>query len=375
MGSDRFKYHAFVSHAVEDKLPVANELCRRLEQAGLKIWYSGKELKIGDSLEEAILDGLNQSQYGIVILSPTYIEKNWTRKEYYLLMAREIKNRKVILPVLFNITTAQLAQYDISIADKWAINYEKGIDHVVHKLLEAIKQPEPVTNHSGILHFRKAAFGIGLTSLMVIFYFVTQGYFTRNKPDEQFIESAIATRIHDFDADLIKEKEQALAMTNAAPVTLTEIKKVFNDYQGIKKNYRNIYEFRNGFKTIQSKKNVVAALGIDVDSLAAHFSYGLTGAEVYLASRYDAGRLASAQFILVNSQSLKYAVVESHSIGNDEVAVTVSYRNNLRYVMVDLVVPAEGPLKKHAVSLKGFLPVEMYVFEKRSDTWVLKAVE
>lgn len=375
MGSDRFKYDAFVSHAVEDKLPVANELCRRLEQAGLKIWYSGKELKIGDSLEEAILDGLNQSQYGIVILSPTYIEKNWTRKEYYLLMAREIKNRKVILPVLFNITTAQLAQYDISIADKWAINYEKGIDHVVQKLLEAIKQPAPVTNNSGIRPFRKAIFGTGLASLMFILYFVTQGYFTLNKPDEQFIESTIATRIRDFDADLIKEKDQVLAMTNAAPVTLTEIKKVFNDYQEIKKNYRNIYEFRNGFKTIRSKKNVVEALGIDVDSLAAHFSYGLTGAEVYLASRYDAGKLSSAQFILVNSQSLKYAVTESHNLGNDEVAVTVSYKNNLRYVMVDLVVPAEGPLKKHAVSLKGFLPIEMYVFERRSDTWVLKAVE
>ena len=69
MTAGRFKYDAFVSHAVEDKFAVANELCVRLERAGLKIWYSGKELKIGDSLEKTIETGLEQSRYGIVVLS------------------------------------------------------------------------------------------------------------------------------------------------------------------------------------------------------------------------------------------------------------------------------------------------------------------
>src|SRR5690349_17178055 len=121
MKSRRYKFDAFVSHAAEDKLAIANDLCRKLEEAKLTVWYSGKELKAGDSLEKVIFDALNRSEFGIVILSPTYFEKNWPRKEYYLLMAKEIEERKVILPVLYNITPEQLAKYDMSIADKWAI--------------------------------------------------------------------------------------------------------------------------------------------------------------------------------------------------------------------------------------------------------------
>src|SRR5688500_13103958 len=100
MRSNRFKYDAFVSHAVEDKIAVANDLCNRLEKAGLKLWYSGKELKIGDSLEKTIETGLAQSRYGIVILSQMYLQKDWPRKEYYMLKSKEAELGKVILPVL-----------------------------------------------------------------------------------------------------------------------------------------------------------------------------------------------------------------------------------------------------------------------------------
>ncbi|NBW34663.1 MAG: TIR domain-containing protein [Cytophagia bacterium] len=61
-----YEYDAFISHAVEDKIPIANELCDRLEKAGLKIWYSGRELNAGDSISTTIGDGLNQSRFGIV---------------------------------------------------------------------------------------------------------------------------------------------------------------------------------------------------------------------------------------------------------------------------------------------------------------------
>ena len=76
MRQNKYEYDAFISHAVEDKIPIANELCAKLEQAGLKIWYSGKELGVGDSIEKTIEKGLNRSRYGIVIFSPTYLAKN-----------------------------------------------------------------------------------------------------------------------------------------------------------------------------------------------------------------------------------------------------------------------------------------------------------
>jgi hypothetical protein len=140
MRQNKYEYDAFISHAVEDKIPIANELCAKLEMAGLKIWYSGKELGIGDSIEKTIEKGLNRSRYGIVILSPTYLAKNWTIREFYTLLAKEIEEQKVILPVLYNITLDELKNKDLLMADRFAVNAERGIDFVVERLVKEIRK-------------------------------------------------------------------------------------------------------------------------------------------------------------------------------------------------------------------------------------------
>ena len=138
----KYEYDAFISHAVEDKIPIANELCAKLERAGLRVWYSGKELGIGDSIEKTIEKGLHRSRYGIVIFSPTYLAKNWTIREFYTLLAKEIKEHKVILPVLYNVTLDELKNKDLLMADRFAVNADRGIDFVVDKLVQEIKKPK-----------------------------------------------------------------------------------------------------------------------------------------------------------------------------------------------------------------------------------------
>lgn len=140
MRPNKYEYDAFISHAVEDKMPIANELCAKLERAGLKIWYSGKELGVGDSIEKTIQNGLNRSRYGIVIFSPTYLAKNWTIREFYTLLAKEIEEHKVILPVLYNVTMDDLKNKDLVMADRFAVNADRGIDFVVERLVQEIKK-------------------------------------------------------------------------------------------------------------------------------------------------------------------------------------------------------------------------------------------
>ncbi len=167
MWPSNYKYDAFISHAVEDKLPIANELCQRLEKENLKIWYSGKELTVGDSLEKTIHKGLDQSRFGVVILSPTYLDKNWTRREFYTLLGKELKEKKVILPVLYNITPVELSGHDITMADRYAVSFDKGMDHVIEKLVKAIRAPQPVNRTKQIL-FMTLAFGV----LFFLFYYL-----------------------------------------------------------------------------------------------------------------------------------------------------------------------------------------------------------
>lgn len=138
----KYEYDAFISHAVEDKIPIANELCAKLEKAGLRIWYSGKELGVGDSIEKTIEKGLHRSRYGIVILSPTYLAKNWTIREFYTLLAKEIEEHKVILPVLYNVTVDDLKDKDLLMADRFAVSADRGLDFVVGKLVAEINKPK-----------------------------------------------------------------------------------------------------------------------------------------------------------------------------------------------------------------------------------------
>ncbi len=95
----------FLCHATEDKKVLVEPLALELESYGLKVWYDKFEVKLGDSLREKVDEGLAQSSYGVVVLSPAFFEKNWPRKELNGLFAREVEGKKVILPVWHNVST------------------------------------------------------------------------------------------------------------------------------------------------------------------------------------------------------------------------------------------------------------------------------
>ncbi|BAZ65486.1 MAG: toll/interleukin-1 receptor domain-containing protein [Pelatocladus maniniholoensis HA4357-MV3] len=82
-------YDVFVSHASEDKDIFVRELASRLRQKDYRVWYDELTLKLGDSLRRSIDQGLSQSKYGIVVLSPNFFRKKWTQRELDGLAARE----------------------------------------------------------------------------------------------------------------------------------------------------------------------------------------------------------------------------------------------------------------------------------------------
>jgi hypothetical protein len=78
--SEEIGYDAFISHATEDKEDIVRPLAQLLKDYGFRIWFDEFELEIGDSLRESIDKGLVNSRYGIVILSPKFLNKNWTKE-------------------------------------------------------------------------------------------------------------------------------------------------------------------------------------------------------------------------------------------------------------------------------------------------------
>jgi hypothetical protein len=163
-----YTYDLFISHAVEDKIPLVNELAARLEAQGIKVWYTGRELSIGDGVCDTLVEGMRQSRYGIIIFSPSYISKMKPSDEFTTLINYKRQGRKVIIPVLFGITPGELVVNQLLPLENNAIYSDNGLDAVVHCLLQDMDlSPRP--RPESISAFQKFLSGKGKLYAAIIF--------------------------------------------------------------------------------------------------------------------------------------------------------------------------------------------------------------
>ncbi len=139
---EQMQWDVFISHAWEDKESFARPLAMALRRESLAVWFDEFALRVGDSLRRSIDRGLADSRFGVVILSPHFFAKEWTKKELDGLIAREITGEKVILPIWHNITADEIRKYSPLLTDRVAVSSSRGIEYVVTELLRAIRPAE-----------------------------------------------------------------------------------------------------------------------------------------------------------------------------------------------------------------------------------------
>lgn len=88
----------FISHATEDRAFVENELVPELQQLGIEIWYSRTDIRAGTLYERSIREGLNSSEWFLVVVSPSSARSEWVQDELAWAMDHRPHNR--IVPVL-----------------------------------------------------------------------------------------------------------------------------------------------------------------------------------------------------------------------------------------------------------------------------------
>ncbi len=134
-------YDLFLSHAFEDKEAIARPLYTALVAEGLSVWFDEAVLKLGDSLRRKIDEGLAKSQYGVVILSPRFLNKQWPQRELDGLVARETASgEKAILPIWHGLDRDTLVRHSPPLADRLAGRSEEGIPALVRKILEVVRK-------------------------------------------------------------------------------------------------------------------------------------------------------------------------------------------------------------------------------------------
>jgi TIR domain len=125
----------FICHATEDKDAIARPVAESLLKAGFKVWFDEFEVGVGDSLSEAIDEGLATSRFGVVVLSPQFFEKKWTKRELAGLTAKEVVgDHRVILPVWHGVDEKFLLDVSPPLADRVAVKSSAGLDAVVARM-------------------------------------------------------------------------------------------------------------------------------------------------------------------------------------------------------------------------------------------------
>ncbi len=128
-------YDVFISHASEDKEAIARPLYDALKARGVSVWFDEAELTLGDSLRRKIDEGLARCRYGIVILSPRFLEKEWPQRELDGLVARETATgQKALLPIWHDLDAKTLLRYSPALVDRLAANTLKGLGPVVAQI-------------------------------------------------------------------------------------------------------------------------------------------------------------------------------------------------------------------------------------------------
>lgn len=91
-------------------------------------------LTIGDSLLRKISEGLNQSDFGIVVLSNHFFSKKWPQAELDGLFSLETVERKVVLALWKDVNEGDVKAFSPILAGKLAAMAAHGVAAVVEEI-------------------------------------------------------------------------------------------------------------------------------------------------------------------------------------------------------------------------------------------------
>jgi hypothetical protein len=130
----------FLSHASQDKQNFVIPFARRLDKAGISYWLDEAEIRWGDKISSRINEGLTNSRFVIVFLTPAFLGRNWTETELSATLTRENDEGKtVVLPIVTDNPHILLTRYPL-LRDKKYLEWIDNPDAIVTELKNLILQ-------------------------------------------------------------------------------------------------------------------------------------------------------------------------------------------------------------------------------------------
>jgi hypothetical protein len=135
----------FLCHAWDDRKESAKQLHDLLENSGVSVWFSEKDVLLGSSLLREIDKGLANSKVGIVLVTPSFIERikneGIAEKELSALLARDL-----LVPIVHNTTFDKLRDVSPLLGSRSGLSTnEESMLNIALKLAELVEiEKEPV---------------------------------------------------------------------------------------------------------------------------------------------------------------------------------------------------------------------------------------
>lgn len=128
----------FLCHAWDDRKDSAKELHDLLESKGVSVWFSEKDVLLGSSLLREIDKGLVKSRVGIVLVTPSFLERvkgeGIADKELSALLARDL-----LVPIVHNATFEDLREVSPLLGSRSGLStLEESMADVAAKLAELV---------------------------------------------------------------------------------------------------------------------------------------------------------------------------------------------------------------------------------------------
>ena len=117
------EYDVFISYVQSDSSEYVDKLEIALKQYDIQVWRDKSNMRIGQSMTQAIENGLAKSKLAIVVISPNYLHKYWTNFELDGIFSKQgITGEQMILPVWNNVSAEEIASKRPSLANLLAWN-------------------------------------------------------------------------------------------------------------------------------------------------------------------------------------------------------------------------------------------------------------
>lgn len=128
----------FLCHAWDDRKDAAKELHDLIESKGVSVWFSEKDVMLGSSLLREIDKGLAKSRVGIVLVTPSFLERvrgeGIADKELSALLARDL-----LVPIVHNTTFEDLREVSPLLGSRSGLStFEDSMANIAAKIAELV---------------------------------------------------------------------------------------------------------------------------------------------------------------------------------------------------------------------------------------------